>query len=232
MPKSRVLKIVVGLLWATGLVCAYWLWRSAGVPVSELPAAMAQWLERLGAVKAGALFLLLYSLRPLIFFPSVLFALASGIVFGPWWGIALTMLGENLGANLAFAVARLLGRRWVAEHEAGFVERLDRNLGANGVLSVAVFRLVSLPYDTVSYCCGLTSVYARHFALGTFLGSIPYLASIALMGGAASEHVGSTIDLFGFTVSAKGVLVWISATLLVGGFLCALRLKRSYGNLA
>lgn len=232
MPKSRLLRVMVALLWATGLITAFELWRRADVPLSELPGVLADWLEDFGTIKAAVLFLMLYSLRPLIFFPSVLFALASGILFGPWIGITLTMLGENFGANLAFAMTRLLGRRWIEKHETGFVQKLDANLGSNGLLSVAIFRLISLPYDTVSYCCGLTSVSARDFACGTFLGSIPYLASIALMGGAASDHVTSAIVVLGVTISAKAILVWVSATLLVLGVLLAFRLRRSFRTLA
>lgn len=226
MPNSRVLKIAVALLWVTGLVTAYWVWKQSQVPLSELPAAFAEWLHRFGAFKAAAIFLVLYSLRPLIFFPSILFALASGMVFGPWLGITLTMLGENFGANLAFCLTRLFGRRWVKEHERGFVQKLDESLGSNGLFSVAVFRLINLPYDSVSYCCGVTSVRARDFAIGTFLGSIPYLASIAMLGGAASEHVGQTINIFGTAVPMRAVLVWTALTLFLAGIIAAWKLRR------
>ena len=53
--------------------------------------------------------------------------------------------------------------------------------------------LVYLPFDAVSYGCGLTSMSQRDFAIGTFLGILPGLISFVLLGGSAAPGVESRL---------------------------------------
>lgn len=45
--------------------------------------------------------------------PSVPLDLAAGLAFGVWWGTLLTLAGDLIGAAIAFALARRLGRPWL-----------------------------------------------------------------------------------------------------------------------
>ena len=82
------------------------------------------------------------------------------------------MAGEIAGATLAFSLARLLGRRWVEKWQSERWSRWDRRIGGRGILSVAIFRLVLLPFDSVSYACGLSTIRLRDFLMGTVAGGI------------------------------------------------------------
>jgi uncharacterized membrane protein YdjX (TVP38/TMEM64 family) len=46
-------------------------------------------------------------------FPAEIIACANGMVYGALWGAVITWVGAMLGASLAFALVRLLGRPFV-----------------------------------------------------------------------------------------------------------------------
>jgi uncharacterized membrane protein YdjX (TVP38/TMEM64 family) len=57
---------------------------------------------------------MLFALGTVAFVPGVVFSLAGGALFGPFWGSLWNLAGTTLGATLAFLVARYIGGEWVA----------------------------------------------------------------------------------------------------------------------
>ena len=54
------------------------------------------------------LFILLYTLRPLIFFSALVLTVGAGFLYGPVLGILYTIIGANLGASLAYVIGTFL----------------------------------------------------------------------------------------------------------------------------
>ena len=184
--KFKQLKIILLLIWMTLLVLlVHQAWQS-GITLAEMPAHIEAWLKRFGWSQAAAIYIILYTVRPLIFFPATLLTLASGLVFGPFYGILLTIVGENFSANLAFLLGRWFGRDWIAERENEFIKNWETKLQENGLITVIVLRFLMLPFDLVNYSCGLTAIRHRDYAIGTFIGILPGLIAFVLLGGAAS----------------------------------------------
>ena len=184
--KLKRLKIYLLLLWMTFIAfLIYKAWQS-GISLTEMPQHIETWLKRFGWTQAAAMYVLLYTIRPIIFFPATLLTIASGLVFGPIYGILLTIVGENFSANLAFLLGRWFGRDWIAEHENEFMKSWETKLQENGLVTVIVLRFLMLPFDLVNYACGLTSIKQRDYAIGTFVGILPGLIAFVLLGGAAS----------------------------------------------
>src|SRR5262245_15497303 len=61
----------------------------------------------------GVLYPLLFAVCNVLLLPAGVLAVGSGLVFGLWWGFALTLCGSVIAAAISFAVGRLLGRRWL-----------------------------------------------------------------------------------------------------------------------
>ncbi len=107
--------------------------------------------------------------------PSAPIALAAGAAFGHVWGGVYILIGAEIGALVAFAIARLLGyevlKRWFGE------ERLSLGLlGSQNTLMGIVFVTRLLPFisfDLVSYAAGLTQLTAWRFAAATLAGIVP-----------------------------------------------------------
>lgn len=228
---SKGFRVLVGTAWVGGIAIAGIAWRWSGIPLVELPASLAGWLDSFGAWRGGFLFLLLYAVRPLVFFPSSLFTLSAGVLFGPWIGMLMTTMGENLGANFAFHLARMLGQEKARVGERRLFQGLDEKLRLHGTQVVTIFRLVYLPYDTVSYGCGLTSVKARHFLVGTLIGSTPYIVTFSLLGGAGSARLSGNYSLLGMDVSQRVAVLILSSITFVIGMILAVRLRRTHRGL-
>ncbi|MFT5127065.1 MAG: putative membrane protein YdjX (TVP38/TMEM64 family) [Rhodothermales bacterium] len=209
------LKKVLAIVWVLGLsgVCFAW-WRS-GVALAEMPQILSDWLRDFGLGKAAVLYVFIYAIRPLTFFPAMLLTMASGLIFGPLLGIAFTIVGENMSANIAFLVARYFARDWVACREAGTLQKWSDRLRENGLMTVIILRLIYLPFDGVNYACGLTSMRQREFAIGTFIGIMPGLIAFVLLGSTASANT-----------QARSTVFVLSLVFFVLGIVVAKRIRR------
>ncbi|WP_439328723.1 TVP38/TMEM64 family protein [Aquicoccus porphyridii] len=120
--------------------------------------------------------------------PSAPVALASGAAYGHYAGTVYVALGSEIGALVAFLIARGLGR--------GPVERLlgDKAdyglLGSQNALTLTVFVSRLLPFvsfDAMSYAAGLSRLHFWRFALATMAGILPASFVLAHFGSAAME---------------------------------------------
>lgn len=174
--------LVAAAAWLAILGIAHLLARSCECTWTELPRRAAD-LPPTGA--AGAL-LALYLLRPILLVPAPVVCLAAGAAFGPWVGAAMTWIGENLGAQLAFGIARAVGpqRGAGAAADANAIPAGWRSILAHrGVVCVVLMRLSFLPHDAINYGCGLSPLRFRDFALGTALGILPGVVVFSVAGG-------------------------------------------------
>jgi uncharacterized membrane protein YdjX (TVP38/TMEM64 family) len=116
--------------------------------------------------------------------PSAPIALVAGVAYGHIWGTLYIAIGSELGALIAFGIARLVGhdvlRRW-------FGERLSLGLlGSQNTLMAIVFVTRLLPFisfDIVSYAAGLTRLAMWRFAVATLAGIVPASFLLAHFGG-------------------------------------------------
>ena len=174
---------------------------------SVLPerADMRRWIDAAGAlgpVLVVALMVLAVVASPL---PSAPIAMVAGAAYGNAVGTVLVVLGAELGALIAFGLARWLGRPFVARH---FGENVGTTLlGSQNTLTFLVFASRLMPFvsfDMISYAAGLSTLNLWRFALATFAGIIPasfvlvYLGHEAMTGDARAA-TWTAILLGGFT---------------------------------
>lgn len=107
--------------------------------------------------------------------PGTLLYAPGGAVFGAFWGGLLSLLGNVLGAALAFQIMRRFGQSWarrIGDHDT--LSRLQAQLSRHGVGIVFLLRVNPLTSsDLVSYAAGLTPMPLWKLCLGTTLGMAP-----------------------------------------------------------
>jgi uncharacterized membrane protein YdjX (TVP38/TMEM64 family) len=140
-------------------------------------------------------FLLAHVAASLLFVPRTVMAITGGLLFGLWWGTALTMIGSMLGAAAGFAVGRYLhaglrnfqpGRR-----ARGLLQRLERG----GWRTVMLFRLVPImPHTPVNYAFGATRVGWGAYLGGSLLGLLPTTLVAVSVGATGGEAIGGTAN--------------------------------------
>lgn len=161
---------------------------------------------------APAIFVVLYTLRPLILFSAVLLTLAAGFLFGPFWGVILTIIGSNLGASLAYLIGRYFGQGVLeSSSEEGWIQRYAERLRNNSFETVLTMRFIFLPYDLVNYLAGFLKVRYSPFILATILGSIPGTVAFVLFGASTDGNFSGGLPSLNPTVLIASVAIFIAS---------------------
>ncbi|WP_444685033.1 TVP38/TMEM64 family protein [Alkalicoccus luteus] len=151
------------------------------------PEEIERWVSEAG-VWAPLVFVILYTVRPLILFPASILSLAGGLKFGALYGTALIVAGATAGAVLSFVVARRLGKNIAGKEWKGRGAELQRQLERNGFIYVLMIRLIPIfNFDMISYLCGISKVKLRAFFFGTWIGIIPGAFAYAFLGASVME---------------------------------------------
>lgn len=145
--------------------------------------------------------------------PSAPIALAAGAAYGHIWGTVQIVIGAELGALIAFGLARVLGhdvlrRVFGTSVDAGL-------LGSQAALTATVFASRLMPFvsfDMISYAAGLSRLHAWRFALATLAGVIPASFLLAHFGGeAVSGDLGrATWAVLGLGLVTGLPLLWLA----------------------
>ncbi|WP_394119913.1 TVP38/TMEM64 family protein [Planococcus donghaensis] len=170
MNSSVTLKVAKWLLavFAVGLVI--WLSRS----VFEVDANdLRSWILSFG-IWAPVMYIVIYTIRPLIFFPASVLSIAGGLAFGAWLGTLYTIIGATLGAMLSFYVAKTFGKSLIRKEWTGNAGKIQSQMEQNGFFYVLLFRFIPvINFDLISYAAAFAKVRFTSFALATLIGIIP-----------------------------------------------------------
>ena len=129
------------------------------------------------------IYLLVWSIAPVLMMPCLPVTLAGGILFGPLWGVVYATIGATSGAMLSFLVARYLAREWVAVKISGSkLAHLDDRVTQHGWKIVAFTRLIPLlPFFLLNYSFGLTRIPFLPYVLATFFAMLPWTIAYVLL---------------------------------------------------
>ena len=121
-------------------------------------------------------------------FPAEFVAIANGMLYGSILGTAITWSGAMLGAMLAFALSRSLGRRFVevmlARRHLAWLDTWSGEKAANWIFLARFVPIVA--FNLVNYAAGLTKISWWTFIWTTAIGILPMTALMVSMG--ASAH--------------------------------------------
>ncbi len=181
MFKQRYLKILLLFLIGVALFFIY-LNRDKISNLKDLH-SLLEFIKEHGKY-AGVCFILIFSLKPiLLIIPSAMLSISGGVIFGPIAGFLLNMIGFFISGTLAFFISRILGKSFVDRILKGKIIDLNNNLEKNGFRVLFLLRLPPvLPYDPLSYTCGLTKIKYLDFIAASLLGVIPETLCYSFMG--------------------------------------------------
>lgn len=202
--NRKITKKFLLYFWGVALIAALSGYLSAGLTINELVEFTQKLVQRSG-VWAPIVYILIYSFRSLVFFPASLLTIISGMLFGPWFGLLYTLIGENISANISFVVGRYLlsDLEEYIHNKNQLISRITNHIQGNGFLAVLFMRLAYLPFDLVGYSSGIFKLNQKDFALGTLLGTIPGLMAYTFIG---SSLINIDFLLLGSTVLLGSLL--------------------------
>ncbi len=194
------------------------------LPVTDWLTRFNDWVAHLG-VWGVLLFILVYIVATVLFFPASILTIGAGFIFGVPLGTVIVSIAATAGATLAFLIARYLARDQI-EHKVADnprFKRIDRAIGERGAKLVFLLRLSPLvPFNFSNYFYGLTSVKFWPYVLASWIGMLPgtllyvYLgaAGKASLSGAAGQISGRSAweyVLFGVGLIATVIVtIWVT----------------------
>ena len=211
--KRNGSKLAALVVWVM-LLAAYWRYTAVN---ALTPLQTVQQLINFLAVNTLGIvvYVLLYMLRPAIFFPATLLTLAAGYLYGPILGTIIVIVASNLSSMVAYWIGRFFGNGIVQQSSAGGVlQKYTERMRHNSFETVLVMRFLFLPYDLVSYFSGFLRVKWQGFLLATALGSIPGTISFILFGAAIEgQFTGQLPSLNGTSLAIAAAMFVVSLAL-------------------
>lgn len=152
---------------------------------------------------AGPLFVLVYSAAVALLLPATVLTLLGGAAFGFWPGVLWVTLGANLGASLAFWLARRLGRAALQRMLGPRLTAFDRLAAVDGFQALLILRLIPVaPFSLLNFVAGLSTMPWRDYVVATALGILPgsvvyVLFADALLTGSAEASKSALLRVLG-----------------------------------
>jgi uncharacterized membrane protein YdjX (TVP38/TMEM64 family) len=184
----HLFKKILLVIWASVVVSSIILFVTSGFSLNELVVMIQEQIGNYG-VWGPLIYIIGYSFRSLVFFPGSLLAIISALLFGPLNGFLFTLIGENISANISFIVGRYFGSSLMKflGTKSKIIQYIECKFHENGFLAVLTMRMMILPFDMVGYLSGMCHIRHKEFALGSFLGTVPGLATFVLLGSSITD---------------------------------------------
>ncbi|QKF07462.1 TVP38/TMEM64 family protein [Berryella wangjianweii] len=131
------------------------------------------------------------------FIPGEVVQVAAGLMYGPWWGALIILIGAALSSAIVYEMVHRLGapfvQKMVPEKYLNQIRRFEESSKFEVVVFV-LFLIPGLPKDAFTYLLPLTSIRIRPFLLITTIARAPgVLASTFAAAGFADGNLGMSI---------------------------------------
>ncbi|MGC9963974.1 MAG: VTT domain-containing protein [Syntrophobacteraceae bacterium] len=122
-----------------------------------------------------------------LFIPGTVFVGIGAAIFGPGLSFACVWPGALAAAAISFAIARSLGRDFVASLIGDRLKKYDDSIGRNGFKTVLFLRLMFVPFAPMNFGMGLTKVRFRDYFFATALGEAATIFVVTFFIGALRD---------------------------------------------
>ena len=221
--RGSAVKIALLALVVAAVVAFFALGLQSYLSLGGLKSALAQLRAWQGAAPllAGLVFFGVYVAVAALSLPgAAILTLASGALFGLFWGLVIASFASTVGATLAFWGARYLLRDWVQARFASRLSAFNAGVAKDGGFYLFTLRLVPVfPFFLINLLMGLTPIGTLTFyavsQVGMLAGTLVFvnagtqLANISSLSGIVSPAVLGSLALLGvFPLLVKAVLAW------------------------
>lgn len=191
MPTSGILPLVIALSILALLAACYFIFPGFKNGVNEIfhvlvsqdDKKIGDWVEKFGIVGPLVLMLIMIVQMFLFVVPNILVMVISILLYGPFWGSVISLVGVFCSSSVGYFLGRYLGPITVNKliktetqlKISNFIERY-------GVGAIAITRLASLSNDSLSIVAGLLKMSYRKYILATLTGITPLILLLATYG--------------------------------------------------
>ncbi|GJM41940.1 MAG: TVP38/TMEM64 family protein [Ardenticatenaceae bacterium] len=154
------------------------------------------------------------------FIPGHVFVIAGGYIYGLPWGLIFNIVCVVSASQLGFLLARWFGRPIVHRlAPEATIKKWETIAEKQGFLFFTIaFVLPVFPTDIMNFVAGLTGISPRKFLAANFLGRLPSVTLLTLIGSHGLELSKTTWALLALLVTA----------VYIGGRFAILRIEQKY----
>ena len=198
--KNNLIRLIVLVFIIAGITLVVMYRDQLDVTVIQ------NWIEEAGSV-APLLFMIVYIIGTVFFFPGAVLTLLGGALFGPVLGTIYNLTAATIGSMLSFLVARYLASDWVQKKTGGRLKQLMNGVENEGWRFVAFTRLVPLfPFNLLNYGLGLTKIKFSHYSISTYIFMLPGAIAYTYLGYIGKEAATGGEGLIQKTMLALALL--------------------------
>jgi uncharacterized membrane protein YdjX (TVP38/TMEM64 family) len=172
------------------------------------------WFLRSHPVIAPFVFVVIYAVTVVCLVPTLPLNLGAGLIWGPYWGGILTVIGASTGSAWAFLIARHLASDYLNKkfsHSAW--TWLRDEIQRKEWQAVAFTRINPIfPFGPSSYFFGLTQIRFSRYIVATILTIVPLSILFAAVG---SSIGGIVLDGDVYKLVKDMLAISLAVTLLV-----------------
>src|SRR5437764_509935 len=166
------------------IVLASFLLLSHFFPIIDFVVVLQRRVLGLGAWSAIC-YPLLFAGCNVLLLPGGILCVGCGFFFGLWWGFFIVLLGNSIGAAIAFAISRWLGGRWLQRKRAATprLSVLKKAVEREAWKIIFLSQLHPLfPTSLLNYLYGLTRIRFGVYMFWATVGRIPGLFLYTYLG--------------------------------------------------
>ena len=169
-----IVAIVVGSIW---LLIEHWNWVSDPATVKAEVIKWGAW--------GPVIYMLLYAVGPSFLVPGAVMTIAGGLAFGTKWGSVYSLIGGDVGAVVAFAAGRFLGKSFVEQIVGERFHAMLQRIAKHGFQIILYLRMVPvIPYNALNLLAGASPITFYDYFWATMIGMIPGTILYAFLGDA------------------------------------------------
>lgn len=216
MPKRLWLLILIVVVMA--VLGGLWQWLAMGETLTPetLQGVLADTMYLRDTVWAPLVLLAIYAVASVIVFPLTILVGATGLIFGPWLGLAYGLAGTMLASATTYWLGRQLGRDTLERYGGQRINKLAKALADRGIRTMIVFNLLPLaPFTFTNMIAGACHLRFRDYMIGSVIGILPGLAAVTVAG----SQLGSLLK----ANSLSNVLIAVGALAVAAVVLLGLR---------
>lgn len=181
--KGLLLVSIFGMV--MGLGC-YFLWEPLSYFVMH-----PQMIQQMGSIGILAMIGAFLIQIVLAFLPGEMLEIMAGMIYGPWWGLAICLMGSLLGSSFVFMMVKKLGEpiveKFFSKEKIQSLKFLKDERRLTSALFI-IFLIPGTPKDLLTYVMPLTNISLKSFLLITTIARIPSVLTSTLGGGWVASH--------------------------------------------
>ncbi len=213
-PAPRRIRALIAFpLLIAALVVPAIIWRHQIWQVFTSVGNLRAWIAGWGAW-APVVFIVIQAVQVIVFaIPGEVAQIAGGYLFGAWQGTLLSIAGIFIGSTVAFFLARVLGKPFVAavvpREQLEKVEKLLLSRSSR-IVFFLLFLIPGIPKDILCYVAGISPLAFPFFAGASMLGRLPGIIGSSVIGSAAASNSWLLLGI----VSAAALVLFVTGVIL------------------